>query len=164
MASEKAQRAFGPSAETKTHGSSPLTVRKKQFQSRVTRGVDILPSVDQRGQLARRFADIQAALIVDAGGIDNCAEARLQLIRTTAGLVILREDMDAKVCMGEPIDISSYVRVSGALRRCLSTLGLDRRARDITNSIDAYLADKRSQEVFDCRGVFDETENFEVSE
>ena len=124
----------------KHQARAPLTLPKKEFRSRVTTGAEILPHVDGRGFLARRFRDLQATLCQDLGKQEACAEAMLQLVRTTAGLVILREEMDAKAVNGERIDIGHYVRVSGALRRCLSTLGLERKARDITPSLQDYMA------------------------
>jgi hypothetical protein len=142
---------------------APLTLSKKEFRSRVTTGTDILPHLDGRGQLARRFRDIQASIIQDCGGPENCCETLLQLIRTTAGLVILREELDAKSCMGERIDISAYVRISGALRRCLSTLGLTRVPRNITPDLDDYLADKFARSR-NTHPVIDEIEEFAEAE
>lgn len=135
---------------------APLTLSKKEFRSRVTTGAEILPHVDGRGILARRFRDLQATICQDLGGQYECSEAMLQLVRTTAGLVILREEMDAKAVNGQPIDIGHYVRVSGALRRCLSTLGLERRARDITPDPLTYARD------YACRKAADIEESEEV--
>lgn len=46
------------------------------------------------------------------------------LVRWTASLVIAAERLEAAILRGERLDTSEVVRVSNALSRCLSQLGL----------------------------------------
>jgi len=45
---------------------------------RITNGRSPLPDVDGRSLLARRFRDIQNAIVADQGGPEHLSEARLQ--------------------------------------------------------------------------------------
>ena len=70
-----------------------LVPRKASARSRISNGADILPDVDGRSAVARRYRDIAAQIIADMGGASQCAEARLQLIRRFAAAAVLAEQM-----------------------------------------------------------------------
>ncbi len=72
-------------------------------------------------------------------------EAQLQLVRSAAGLTVLREALDAKALNGERIDVAEYCRISNSLRRLLSTIGLQRIPKDITPSASEYVAQRAAQ-------------------
>jgi len=60
-------------------------------------------------------------------------EAQRQLIRTSAGLVVLREHFDVRLIKGETnVSVGKYTRIANSLRRVLVTIGLQRHARDVT--------------------------------
>jgi hypothetical protein len=44
----------------------------------------MLPDVDGRSGIARRFLDIASAILVDQGGEAQCSESRKQLVRCFA--------------------------------------------------------------------------------
>ena len=46
----------------------------KSGRSRVSNGQDILPGIDGRSLLARRYHDIVAQVAADSGGVDRCSE------------------------------------------------------------------------------------------
>ena len=50
------------------------------------------------------------------------------------------EQAEAKATAGETLNIGEYATATNTLRRLLADLGLERRMRDITPSIDAYLS------------------------
>jgi hypothetical protein len=60
------------------------TPRAPIARSRVSNGREILPGVDGRSPLARRYGDVLAALVVDQGGADHIPEARMALCRLFA--------------------------------------------------------------------------------
>src|SRR5260370_8331077 len=63
--------------EAAAGGSKP-----KNGRSRATNHRDLLPRIkDGRATQARRFRDLVRAFISDAGGIENCSEVRLGLLR-----------------------------------------------------------------------------------
>lgn len=105
-------------------------------RSAVANGSRLLDGLDGRSAPARRYRDLTATLASDSGGRDNLTEAQFQLIRSAAGLVVLREALDAKALNGEEIDTGDYCRISNSLRRLLSTVGLDRVPRDVTPNRD----------------------------
>jgi hypothetical protein len=62
----------------------------------VSNGGDILPGVDGRSLVARRYRDITSALASDQGGADRLSEARRQLIRRFAVAAVLAEQIEAR--------------------------------------------------------------------
>ncbi|MBK5199442.1 MAG: hypothetical protein JJE37_14370 [Methyloceanibacter sp.] len=82
--------------------------------------------------MARRYGELIAVIAADQGGADTISEAQLQLIRSAAGLIVLRENLDAKAVNGEPIDVSTYCKISNSLRRVLDAIGLKRKMKDVT--------------------------------
>jgi hypothetical protein len=109
--------------------SPATTVRKPFSRTRVTNGKDVLPGVDGRTLLARRYQDLVANLTADAGGDAGMSEARRQLIRRFAALAVLAESTEARLALGEPIDLSEYCSISSTLVRLASRLGLNRAAK-----------------------------------
>lgn len=114
-------------------------------RSRVTNGADILPGIDGRSLIARRYRDIVAALAADQGGADRMSEARLQLCRRFAALAVLAEDMEAHMVNGESIDITEYSQLTSTLTRVVARLGLNRVAREIVPTLSEYLEAKQAE-------------------
>lgn len=81
--------------------------------------------IDGRTRTARRWRELHRRLSKDVVAIGHGTSTAAALIRRSATLMILAERMEAKLVNGEPVDDLAYVRVSGALSRCLSSLGLD---------------------------------------
>jgi hypothetical protein len=120
-------------------GSGRLVPRKVPARSRVSNGADILPDVDGRSAVARRYRDIAAQIIADMGGASQCAETRLQLIRRFAAAAVLAEQMEARLANGHSINIADHALVSSTLLRLAQRIGIDRRSRNITPSLSEYL-------------------------
>ena len=119
----KVQRKPAPrprAADPKSHG-----------RSRISNGKDLLPNVDGRSLIARRFRDISNAILRDQNS-DQCSEARLQLIRRFAACAVIAEQMEAGLARGEPINIAEHSQLSSMLTRLASRIGIDRRSRDVT--------------------------------
>ena len=111
--------------------SIAITSRKPTARSRVTNGRDWLSGIDQRSSIARRYRDLMAEAIADAGGVSECSQARLQLIRRLAALSVQLEQLEAKLADGGDIDIAEYTSLTSTLVRVVSRLGINRVARDI---------------------------------
>jgi hypothetical protein len=79
----------------------------------------------------------------DLGGEAFVSESEKRLIRRAAMLTLQCEYFDAKFATTDDVadkaDLECYQRVSNTLRRLLEALGLQRRPRDVTPTIDAYL-------------------------
>jgi hypothetical protein len=95
-------------AASKPTGSRLPTAGKAQARSRLSNGRDVLPNVDGRSLVARRYRDIMCAVASDQGGAERLSEARLQLIRRFSAASVLAEQMEARLARGEQINIQEY--------------------------------------------------------
>jgi hypothetical protein len=125
--------------------SADITLPKPTARSRVTNGSDLLPNVDGRSLIARRYRDLVAALCADQGGLGVMAEARLQLVRRFAALAVLAESAEARLARGEPFDLSEYTNLTSTLVRVAARLGINRVPKNVTPDLQAYI-NAKSQE------------------
>lgn len=103
--------------------------------SRITNGSAFLPNIDHRSPWVRRARDLVALYLSDLGGFDNTSEGERSIVRRIAVMTVEIERMELRMATSdEPSDrlIDMYIRSSGNLRRMLETIGLQRRARDVT--------------------------------
>lgn len=111
-------------------------VLKDPQASRITNGSALLPgNVDGRSTWVRRCKDLIALHTTDLGGPENISVAELSLIRRAAALTVELEMMEAswaEAGQATPAQLDLYSRTAGNLRRLLETLGLKRRAKDVT--------------------------------
>jgi hypothetical protein len=128
-----------PSATQSQAVHSKLSPRSVTNRSRISNGHEILPGVDQRLAIARRYRDLVAQIAIDQGGADRCSETRMQLIRRFASGAVLAEELEARLARGEPVDIAEHAQLSSTLVRLAQRIGLDRRAKNITPSLSEYL-------------------------
>ena len=98
--------------------------------------------IDRRTAAYRRVEDLTAAIESDLGGADRLSAGERQLVQRTAVTCALLEDMEAMWLAGKPIDAAQYTTLTNSFRRLLETVGLKRVARDITPSLQEYLAQK----------------------
>ena len=119
--------------------------QKSKGRSAVSNGRDVLPNIDGRSVIARRYRDITSAILVDQGGADQCSESRKQLVRRFAAAAVLAEQLEAKLARGEVIDIAEHATLSSTLVRLAQRIGIDRRAKNITPTLADYLAARRDQ-------------------
>jgi hypothetical protein len=83
----------------------------------------------------RRLHDLVALHLSDLGGEDAVSEAEKSIVRRAATLEVELERMEHKFAEdGAAGDkaLDQYQRTSNTLRRHLETLGMSRRAKDIT--------------------------------
>jgi hypothetical protein len=135
-----------PSATQSQAVHSKLSPRSVTNRSRISNGHEILPGVDQRLAIARRYRDLVAQIAIDQGGADRCSETRMQLIRRFASGAVLAEELEARLARGEPVDIAEHAQLSSTLVRLAQRIGLDRRAKNITPSLSEYLTPTEAAE------------------
>ena len=114
--------------------------RKKLARSRISNGVDLLPGIDGRSLVARRYRDIANAILADQSGSDQCSEARRQLIRRFAAASVIAEQLESRLANGETISIVEHSTLSSTLVRLAARIGIDRVPRDVTPSVSDYIA------------------------
>jgi len=102
------------------------------YRSRVTNGKDILPGVDGRSPVARRYRDLFQIFCEDAGGMDRLSEKQRQHLRRTAALAARCEQIEADMCNGDAVDWEDYRGNVNTLRRIAAETPLGRVARDVT--------------------------------
>jgi hypothetical protein len=134
------------SARKQPADSGSVTERKRNGRSRVTNGHKTLPDVDGRSLVARRYRDIANAILVDQGGVEQCSESRKQLIRRFSAAAVLAEQLEARLANGETIDITQHALLVSSLVRIARQIGVNRVAKDITPSLDQYLAHREAAE------------------
>jgi hypothetical protein len=131
----------------KPNGSPSVAVRKACARSRISNGKDILPGVDGRSLIARRYRDIASAILIDQGGADQCSESRQQLIRRFAACACIAEQLENRLAGGEEIDVAQHALLCSTLARLATRIGLARVAKDVTPlRLDQYLKFKAAQE------------------
>jgi hypothetical protein len=112
-------------------------VPNKRFRTKLANGRRILEGIDGRSYIARRYKELGALITRDvAPDPDQLTEAQRQLIRSAAGLVVIREALDVKAVNGEPIDAGEYCAVSNTLRRVLISIGLKREPKEVNGNSD----------------------------
>jgi len=134
LGEERKRISFAALGElAKSAGSRSPEERKSRGRSRLTNGNGpVLPDVDGRSLIARRYRDIAAAILVDQGGADHCSESRKQLIRRFAAAAVLAEQMESRLARGEQIDIAEHATLSSTLVKLAQRIGIDRLPQDIT--------------------------------
>ncbi len=124
-------------------GNNPeIPGQKRSGRSRITNGTKLLPGIDGRSPWVRRCKDVIAAHLSDLGGADNTTAAERSIVRRAAVLTTELERLEVKFASaGEASteDLEAYSRVSANLRRLLEAVGLQRRPRDVTPTLDAIM-------------------------
>jgi hypothetical protein len=122
-----------------------IAPKAETLRSKVTNGRRVFAiGGDGGGAWTRRWKDLHEAHIEDIGGPDGLSEAQLSLCRRVAAIEVQLEQMEAKMSEGDvEVDMDQYGRLAGHLRRILETLGVERKARDITSDSEVVAHFKR---------------------
>jgi hypothetical protein len=120
--------------------------RKAHGRSRVANsGGDLLPNVDGRSLIARRYREIADAILIDQGGAERCSESRVQLIRRFAAAAVMAEQMESKLAHGEEIDIQQHALLCSTLVRVGQRIGIDRVPRDLSPTLSELLCEDHAR-------------------
>ncbi len=93
-----------------------------------------LDDLDQRTAAARAARTLVAGLESDLGKEPSTGER--ELIKRIAIAGAIAEDIETRWLQGARIDIAEYATLINAQRRLCVTIGLERRARDVTPKPD----------------------------
>ena len=116
---------------------APSVARPSKIRSAVTNGRRLfVEGGDGRGPWARRWRDLVELHANDLGGMDFISAAQRALIRRASTIEIELEQQEARLSVGEEVDIETFGRMSGHLRRLLETLGIRREARQVETLAD----------------------------
>lgn len=127
----EARAETGEVVQSKSVGNRAAYPRKWHGRSRVSNGHDLLPDIDGRSVIARRYRDITSAIMVDQGGAVQCSESRQQLIRRFAASAVLAEQLESRLANGEDIDVQQHALLCSSLVRLAQRIGIDRVPREV---------------------------------
>jgi hypothetical protein len=104
-------------------------------RSAVTNGTRPFVLGDGNSAWARRWGDILEAHASDLGGWPGLSEAQISLAKRASAIEVQLEQMEGAMSEGADVDLDKYTRAAGHLRRILETLGIERRAKDVTEDL-----------------------------
>jgi hypothetical protein len=120
--------------------SQRAPTRARRPRSAITSGRKLFVEGDPNSAWSRRFHDLVLGHVSDAGGFDLLSDAQLSLIKRCAAIECELERLDARLSAGEEVDLDSYGRCAGHLRRLFETLGVERKSRDVTPTLQEIAA------------------------
>jgi hypothetical protein len=97
------------------------------------------PEAKETALWLARFRRTRKALLKDAAG-DDPTTAQCALADSAAALITWLEQQVLEMAEGKDVDISKLNGSINTMRRSLETLGIERRAKDVTPSLHDYLA------------------------
>ncbi len=127
-----------------TAENTVLTKRKPTASSRITNGSVMLAEIDGRSTWARRYRDLVALHAEDMGGMETLSQAQLALIRRAATIEVELERREAILANGGSVDLDEFNRAAGGLRRLLESVGLERKPRDVTPTLQDIIRQHES--------------------
>ena len=105
--------------------AAQTVARKPQARSRVSNGSTPFLNADGRSRAARRWVDVNAALLARLEALGPVHEYQIDLIGDAATLRVSIEIERAKLARGELVDLDVLTRALNALQRLLIRMGLD---------------------------------------
>jgi hypothetical protein len=110
-------------------------------RSAVTNGRRMFVEGDDRSAWSRRFRDLVAGHVNDMGGCDRLSEAQFSLVRRASAIECELEQLEGKLSQGEEIDLDLFTRSASHLRRIFETLGVERKPREVVETLENYRPD-----------------------
>jgi hypothetical protein len=96
-------------------------------------------SLDGRTRARKQFDAIANGITSDLGGRDALSTVELALVEAFAGASIHVHDLNARLLLGQKIDLSEHAAAISSLVRIASRIGTRRRPRDVTPTVDQYI-------------------------
>jgi hypothetical protein len=99
-----------------------------------------LGDLDGRTAAARAAKALIADLEADLGGADRLSAGERVIVGRAAVATAMIEDIEARWLSGRSLDVAAYCALVNVQRRLLTTVGLQRRPRDVTPALADYVA------------------------
>jgi hypothetical protein len=103
-----------------------------------------LDQLDGRTQAAKLARQLISALEDDLGGADRLTTSEREIVRRAALISAMAEHLEAQWLLGKGLDVGAYTALVNVQRRLLTTVGLERRARDVTPDLSRYIEQSAS--------------------
>ena len=91
-----------------------------------------LDNIDGRYSAVKRIKEFETQIETDLGG--DITEGQKSIMRRAAVLSALLEDKEARWAEGTPFALNDYCSATNVLRRLLTTLGIERKAKHLRGS------------------------------
>ena len=89
--------------------------------------------IDGRTNAAKVYDQLVGRIETDLGGRDQLSAIELALVAAFAGAAVTLENLNTRLLLGEEIDLGQHAQAVSAMVRVASRLGVQRRARDVTD-------------------------------
>ena len=109
--------------------SPQIVPTKPTFGTRQGNGTALLPGVDGRCTMARRYRELVTAMESDLGG--DLPMAKQAIVLRAATLIAWAEQAEGHFAKTGEMDVQQFTTAVNALRRLLADIGLERVARDV---------------------------------
>jgi hypothetical protein len=113
--------------------------QRDKFRTRTKPQLLVRAELDGRTNAAKAFDRLVGEIIADLGGREACTALELNLIEAYVGAAIQVEALNCRQLLGETIDLTAYCQVASTMTRIASRLGLRRRPREVTPTLQSYL-------------------------
>jgi hypothetical protein len=122
--------------------TKPSRTRTKPSRLRALADLDRRKvELDRRSIEYQRYEDIRGSIVSDLGGPDAVSTAEAQIADKAAFIARTLEMMQAAALSGGEIDLQRYGELVDRLRRQFDAIGLQRRARQVEDSIESIAAE-----------------------
>jgi hypothetical protein len=102
--------------------------------------------IDGRTKARKQFDSIAEGIAADLGGEHQLSTVQRHLVEAFAGAAVHMHDLNARLLLGEEVDIIAHSQAISTMVRIASRIGINRVPRDITPpSVAEYLAHKAKQ-------------------
>ena len=102
-----------------------------------------LASLDGRTIVAQDMAGRFDEVCRDMGGADRLSYMQRSLIERALWIEFWLAQQERQLALGRDIDTGHYVQAANGLQGIFNRLGMDRRGRDVTPSLQDYIDAKR---------------------
>jgi hypothetical protein len=105
-------------------------------------------NLDGRTRASRQFDAIAEGIAQDLGGEDRLSTVQRHLVEAFAGAAIHVRDLNARLLLGQEIDIIAHSQAISTMVRIASRIGTQRVAREVmpVPSVAEYLEHKQSSQ------------------
>jgi hypothetical protein len=93
-------------------------------------------SLDGRTKARKQFDAVVEGIASDLGGEAHLTTVQRALVEAFAGCAVVVHDINARLLLGQPINISEATQALSSLVRLASRIGVSRHMRDVTDLTD----------------------------
>jgi hypothetical protein len=98
-------------------------------------------AIDGRSKAARLFDDIATGIASDLGGEDRLSTVEKHLIEAYAGIAVHVHSANARLLLGQPVDLAEHSQAASTLCRLASRIGTKRIPKDVP-SLESYISSR----------------------